>query len=258
MKRNTILVVLSVIALNLTSLYTFSQEDPGRYQGMIVWEDVVYPSMIEAYEEATKMQIELYDEQDFPHYVFIYSTSEYIYYWGVPINSYADIDTLYQEFEEIYQKAPEKVEAINEAFEGTHESTKSWTCYWDRDLSYVPESGEGPALPGNFTFWSYNYIKKGKMDEMQEIFRAWVDLATEKKARQGWNTFIVDMGLETPCLYWVSYGADAADFYSTNAADMELMGEEAWELVKKQYNLTRKVEEQLGYYREDLSYSPEE
>ena len=255
MKCKTMLAIFTFLVMSICS---FAQYDSDRYQGFIVWEDVVYPSEIEAYEKAIKMQMELYAEQGFPNRINIYSTSENIYYWGFEIDTYADIDTLYDEFSKIYNNVPGEADAIVDAFEGTHESTKSWTCYWDRDLSYIPEVTEESGEEYNFCIWSYNFMKKGKMDEIEEVFKAWVDLATEKRAQQGWFTYIVDMGLETPCLFWFSSARDAADFFETSARDMELFGDEALELAGKQMSLTRRTENQLGWFRKDLSYYPEE
>ena len=258
MKSRTAFTVFTLIVMSICSVTSYAQDDPERYQGFVVWEDVVYPSEVEAYESAVKMQMELYAEQDFPHWINVYSTGENIYYWGFEIDTYADIDSLYAEFGKINENAPDKVQAITDAFEGTHESTKSWTCYWDRDLSYVPEASVDSDEPQNFCFWTYVFVKQGKMDEIQDVFKEWVALATEKNAKQPWFTYLIDMGMESPSLFWFSYDKDPADFFGTNAKDMELMGEEAMELVRKQNSHTRKIEMQLGWFREGLSYRPEE
>lgn len=254
MKIRTPLGILSILVMSLNSFISYSQDNPERYQGFIVWEDIVLPSEVEAYEKATQMQMELYAEQKFPNDIGIYSTSENIYYWSIPIDNYADIDTLYMEFGKIYENAREDVDEIDAAFEGTLESTTSWTCYMDMDLSYIPEVTEESDEEMNFCFWNYNYVKTGKMDEMKEVFKGWVDLASEKNAKQAWYTYIVDMGKESPCLFWFSMAKDAADFYSTNGKDMESMGDEAWELWRKHQSLVRKNDDQVGMFRKDLSY----
>lgn len=258
MKSRTVLAIFTLLVMSFCSFTSYAQDDSERYQGFVVWEDIVYPSEVEAYEKATKMQMELYAEQDFPYWIDVYSTSENIYYWAFEVDKYADIDTLYDEFKKIYQSVPDEVEAINDTFEGTQESTRSWTCFWDRDLSYIPDNHENSDEPRNFCIWKYVFVKKGKMDEIQEVFKGWVELSMEKKAEQPFFTYIIDMGMETPSLFWFSYAKDAADFYSTNTNDMELLGAEAWELVRKQNSFTRKVEIQQGWYRKDLSYRPVE
>jgi hypothetical protein len=224
----------------------------------MVWEDVVYPSQAEAYEKATKMQMELFAAQDFPQWVGVFSNNDFTYSWLYEIDSYADIDTLYQEFAKIYENATEKVKEIEQAFEGTHESTKTWTFFWDRDLSYNPDIPEGSTLEGNFRYWGHCYVVKGKMDEMRKVFKGWVDLATRKNGTQGFNTYIGDMGVEAPHIFWVSQAKGPADFFIANAQNMELFGEEADVLWGKQMKLLRKFKESTGWYREDLSYSPAE
>jgi len=258
MKIRISLAILFILVMSFSSFISYAQNNPDRYQGFIIWEDIVHPSEVEAYEKATQMQMVLYAEQNFPSEIGIYNTSENIYYWAIPIDNYADIDTLYMEFGKIYENAREDVDKIDAAFEGTLESTKSWTCYWDLDLSYMPSATEESDEEMSFCFWNFNYVKHGKMDEMKEVFKGWVDLASEKNAKQPWNTYIVDMGKESPCLFWFSTAKDAADFYSTNGKDMELMGEEAWELWRKHQSLVRKNVDQVGMIRMDLSYFLEE
>lgn len=258
MKNTIAFVIFTALVMGICSPSSYAQDDSARYQGHIVWEDVVYPSETEAYEKVTKMQMELYAEQNFPNWVGVYSTSDFTYYWVFLVDSYADVDTLYDNFSKINKDVPEKVEAINDAFEGTHESTKAWTFFWDRDLSYNPEMVEEPDDTLNFRFWSFCYVKKGKMDEMKEVFKGWVELASSNNLSQGWNTYIADMGVETPFLFWIAQGKNAVDFYSTNAKDMELLGEDGSKQWNKQKSLLRKYEEKTGWYRGDLSYIPAE
>ena len=175
------------------------------------------------------------------------------------IDDYAGIDGLYKEFSRIYEADPEQSEAINEAFEGTHAYTKTSTFFRDAQLSYTPEKPEGVSEDEPlFRFWAFNYARKGKMNDLKEVMKEWVDLAKEKGAKQGWDTFIYDMGEETPALFWVASGKDAVDFFAANAADMDLLGEEADKLWQKHVKCLRKVEDRTGWYRKDLSFIPGE
>jgi hypothetical protein len=256
MMKNRILFAMLTILVMGNSFYSSSAQDKtSAFQGFIVWEDAVYPSALEAYEHATKMMMALYAEQGLPDWIRVYSTNDFIYYWVFPVETYADVDTLYDEFRRIYENAPEKVKAINDAFEGTHEYTKSWTCYWDNGLSYNPE---GSTAGMDYFTWRFCWINKGGEDEMREVFKEWAALASSKNIPRGWNTYIGDMGVETPFMFWVSVGKNEAEYYKSRQEIMHLYGAERFQLWKKQMALMRKYEEKSGWYRHDLSYIPEE
>ncbi|MCK4747584.1 MAG: hypothetical protein KAT15_11130, partial [Bacteroidales bacterium] len=81
MKYNTACTVFTLLLMSICSLPSPAQEKSEGYKGYIVWEDVVYPSKYEAYEKATKMQIELFAEQNFPNWTGVFTTSDFTYYW---------------------------------------------------------------------------------------------------------------------------------------------------------------------------------
>jgi hypothetical protein len=255
MKKRILFTVLTILLMGSSCISLSAQDKGSDFQGFVIWEDAVFPSAVEAYEHATKMMMELYAEQDFPDWIRVYSTNDFIYYWVFAVENYADVDTLYDGFRRIYKNVPEKVEAINDAFEGTHEYTKSWTCYWDRSISYIPE---GSTDGMDYFTWRFCWIKKGGQDKMREVFKEWADLALSKNIPRGWNTYIGDMGVETPFMFWVSVGKNEAEYYNTRQEIMQIYGAERFQLWKKQMALMRKYEEKAGWYRRDLSYFPEE
>jgi hypothetical protein len=256
MKLSSIHTLIALLALLIYSSTSVAQEESDHYMGYIIWEDVVFPSGVKAYEEMTKKQMLLYKDESFPHRVDVYSTSDFIYYWVFQVDNYADIDTLYMDFNKIYQHVPDRVNEINDGFVGTHESTLSWTCYFDRELSYKPSEQVQSEDAKPFMSLGFCYPKKGSMDEAREVMKGYVRLATEKKVKLGWDTYIGDMGVETPMLFWASFTKDAGEFYSLNSADFDLMGDRADELWNELISLMRKYEEKSGWYRKDLSYHP--
>jgi len=258
MKSGTRFAIFTILVMFVFYLTSFAQDDPERYQGYIVWEDAVFPSEVGNYEKATKLQMELFAEQHFPKPVWLFTTSDFTCYWVFAIDKYADVDTLYDEFGKIFKDVPEKSKAIEEAFAGTHQSTKAWTFVWDRDLSFNPEAADSTDEENNFRFWGFCYVKKGEMDEMKEVFKEWVEISSAHNLKQPFNTFSADIGIEAPFLFWVSEGKNAADFFTTNAKEMNMLGEEGIKQYMKQRKLMRKYEEKLGYFRPDLSYIPKE
>jgi hypothetical protein len=102
------------------------------------------------------------------------------------------------------------------------------------------------------------YPQKGKLDEARNAVNGFVQLAREKQAQMGWETYIGDLGVEAPMFFWASFAEDAIDFQTRNSADFDLMGERADELWNELTTVLRKYEEKTGWYRTDLSYDPDQ
>jgi len=244
-----------MLILLFTSL-SWGQGTSNSFSGFVIWEDRVYPSEVLAYEEMTKKQMLLYAEQNFPTRVDVYHTTDFTYYWVMQVENYADIDSLYMEFSEIQQKVPEKVDALREGFSDTHESTLTWTCYFDRSLSYRPDPQTVPASENRYMHIGFCYPIKGEMEKVRTVLKSFVELAAAKKASLGWDTFIGDIGVEAPMLFWISFASNPTEYFTGNSNDFDLMGTEADTLWRAMSGAMRKYEEKSGWYRWDLSYVP--
>lgn len=257
MKYTFRFLLLAAWVMNMFIFPLNAQDQANHYQGYIIWEDRVFPSRVEPYEKMVREQMALYAEAGFPYRIDVYNTSEYVYYWVFEIDQYADIDTLHQEFNRVYLEDPDRLEAINDGYTGTHESTLSWTCYSDPSLSFKPRGLHQPDSERPYLHIGFCYPEKGKMQQAREVMEGYVDLAREKQAVLGWDTFIGDMGVETPLFFWASYTKDAAEFFRLNASDFDRMGDSADDLWMKLQGVMRKYEEKTGWLRKDLSYSPD-
>jgi hypothetical protein len=256
MKSNPRSAVIALLLSIILPGIAIAQVESAGYQGYLIWEDVVYPSEAVAYENMTRKQMELYTDQNFPHKIDVYNTTDFTYYWVVKADNYAFIDTLYMDFNDLYRNAPDRVNEIREGFAGTHESTRSWTCYSDAELSFQPTGQEGTTEEGPYLFMGFCYPLKGMMEEAREAMKGFVRVASAKGAKLGWDTYIGDLGVDAPMFFWSSSAKDPVEFYSLNSADFDIMGEEADELWNDLRNVMRKYEEKQGWYREDLSYDP--
>jgi len=247
---------LALLAWMILPGSAIAQNESGGYQGYLIWEDVVYPSEVTAYENMARQQMKLYADEEFPRRIDVYNTTDFTYYWVVEVDNYASIDTIYMDFNKIYRNMPERVNEIMEGFAGTHESTRSWTCYADEELSFRPPDQEGTADVGPYLFLGFCFPQKGKMDEAREAMKGFVRVANEKGAKLGWNTYIGDLGVDAPMFFWSSLARDAIEFHTLNSADFDVMGEDADGLWNDLRNVMRKYEEKNGWYRNDLSYDP--
>jgi hypothetical protein len=248
--------ILAAMWMSVLIIPSYAQEQSIQHQGYIIWEDIVFPSRVGPYEKMVREQMALYEQAGFPYRIDIYHTTTYHYYWVFEIDSYADIDTLHQEFNRIYREMPDQLEAINEGYAGTHESTRSWTCYADRSLSFKPRGLHQPDSERPYLHMGFCYPEKGHMQQARDVMRGYAELATQQQAELGWDTFIGDMGVEAPMLFWVSFTKDASEFFRLNAADFDRMGDQADVLWNTLQGVMRKYEEKTGWFRKDLSYDP--
>lgn len=256
MKKDAFPALIILVCLSFFQGTTTAQGNPGEYQGYLIYEDVVIPSQVTRYEEMTREQLNLYTNQKFQHSVDVFNTSDFTYYWVIEVDNYASIDTLYMDFNTLYRDQPEKVNEIREGFAGTHTSTRSWTCFFDRDLSFRPPVLVESEPAGPYLHMGFCYPVKGKMEEARQAMKGFVRLSTEKGAKLGWDTYIGDLGVDAPMFFWISFASDPVEFHQFNSSDFDLIGEEADELWTELRNVMRKYEEKQGWYRKDLSYNP--
>jgi len=241
------------VLLPLFALNVLAQDEKPDTQGLLIWEDEVPPSKAEAYEAGTKTMLKMYGEHDFPYDVNIYSTEDYRYFWVVNLDDYADVDTLYRDFNRVYKEMGEAgKDKLDEAVNGTFTQTKMWTCLWREDLSYMPEN---PVDSGNFRYWGFLYVKQGKQEEMREVMKEWVSLYKSKGINRGFGGYEGDMGTEMPFMFYSERGQNQAEFYTAGMKVNEQLGEEGDALWKKTESLLRRYEPLRGWYRKDLSYT---
>jgi len=255
MKLRNVFTIVLAIATTILLLDLRAQDDEVQTQGRVIWKDHVPPSKAEAYEKGTKVMLDVYAEHDFPYEVNIYSAADYRYFWVVSVERFADIDTLYRDFNRIYKEIGEEGnDKIDDAVDGTFTHTKVWTCLWRSDLSYMPEN---PADSGDFRFWGFMYVKQGKQKEMREVMKQWVELYKSKGIDRGFGGYVGDIGTDQPFMFYSERAQNPADFYTAGAKINEKLGEEADELWNKTAALLRGFEPLHGWHRKDLSYSPD-
>ena len=258
MKHKSAIALFTLMVIGLSSFLSHAQDDPEKYQGYLVWEDQVVPYKVSAYEEATKLQMANYAEHEFPQGVTVFSTDDYRYYWVVSVDHFADIDTLYKQFNKLYNKSGEEAyDKIEAAFEGTYDFTRSWTCLWHRDLSYQPETTEEESEEANdFNYWGLCYVKQGKGEAMREVFKKWVELYKSKNISKGFDFYQGDVGTDMPFMFWSITAKNATDYYQKGDEIREALGEEGSALWKETEALLRGFDPVTGWYRKDLSYIP--
>jgi hypothetical protein len=254
MKKLIAMSTLILLALCLFTMMSHAQDEPKKYQGYVVWEDRVFPSHAEAYETVVKKQIALIREHSYERPIYIFSRSDYAYFWSIPIDHFADIDTLYKFFSKVYSASEEAAKEIEAGLDGTFEYSRPWVAVWQRELSYIPEVMPEENL--DFVSWGMCYVNQSKGDEMREVFKKWVELYKSKGIEMGFNVYIGDIGTDMPFMFWDIRDKNPQSFYEHDRKINEILGEEANKLWAETESLLRGFEQFTGWYRRDLSYMP--
>ena len=87
--------------------------------------------------------------------------------------------------------------------------------------------------------------------------KKWVTLFKEKNIEGGFNTYMGEMGTDNPFYFWAEFGKSAADFFTWNEKEFEMLGDEVMPLWMKTLGLLRNYESKGGMFRPELSYIPE-
>ena len=218
-----------------------------------ITEIVVKPAMTAKYEAVIKREIEL----GYPHPFEGYSTDDYHYYFLVPIDNYAGIDTLNKMEADWMAKTGEDFKELMKSAAGTIDYYRSGVVRSLPELSYAPKKPRLKAEEQKFITWGFAYVEFGKEKEFADVCRQFVEVSMSKDTSIGWNMFVLESGAEMPFYFWAEGGKSAAEYYAENDKVMKKMGEEKFaELWNKFLTTLRKYESKTGQPRPDLSNIP--
>lgn len=254
MRNLNILFALLFCSLVLITSTSFSQEK--KDQLYIVREEVAKVDMWDQYEKTSKEWVEMMTQAglDIP-YVRASQQDDAHYLYLIPINNYSEID----KFPGIFGSAIEKIGkdkwtkfmVENESSIETH---KDYVVRWSAEYSYVPKEPRLKMEDSKFIHWMYFHFKLEKRKELQEILKEWKKLYEDKKIKNGYSLWLVDLGLDNNLMVLTEYAKDGADFYTSQKEDNALMEAEATVLWNKMSPLLTGIEQKYGNRRPDLSY----
>jgi hypothetical protein len=256
-KISIVLVVSFVVILCSSTL--LAQEKEQKEQLFNVDDYVVNPSMVDEFEAGLKEWVAICAKHKFPYFWNAYSTADFHFYFVWPVENYADIDNMYKAFDELEKKVgEEQMQTLLKRFEGTYEYFNSSMYYLIPERSYTPESPRLKPEEINYLRWGFYYLKPGKGGAFAENDKEWIALHKQKNIPDGYNIYVGDIGTDVPVVVLVTWGKNAADYFTQGAKNEKTLGEEAQALYKKEQALLRKYESKTGRPRPELSYIPEE
>jgi hypothetical protein len=208
------------------------------------------------YYEAGKKIIAYFGKHEFPFRINTFWTSDNHVMWSVPIESFADIDKMSAISAKMEEKAPEEMDAIDEAFKGTTNSSRTCVFALDFKNSMIAEDEGSESEEENFTFCDIYYFKPGTEDELNKLFDESRDFMKDKKVIQSWYMYWGVMGTDSPVLWSLASAKNAREFYEENAKAWEAFGKEGGKIKKKMMKFVRKQEQKRAWYQKELSYIP--
>jgi hypothetical protein len=258
MKNKTAILVSAcfLVGVFVSTLPALAQSQPQqpKPQFFAVWEIVIEPGDMSAFEAAMKKEVALAP----PYPWEAYSTADFHYYFHTPIDNFAGIDNIYRMEEEWMAKMGEKYKEMEKSFAGTYEYYQFGVMSLRPDLSYTPK---GPALKPEetkFVYWHFLYVEPGQEKEFEETLMKLKDLWGSAGVPFAGYTYQLLMGTEMPLYVGVWVGKSEADFYAGMEKAMEKEKEAAnyRELLSKAFACIRKTEIKTGWPRPDLSSLP--
>ena len=155
MKRTVVAIVLLAVCLSVSAL---AQQPPPM---ILVYDEVVKPDSIQAYERSSKEFFQILADQMPQAKWSAIMTDDFHYVYVIPIPGMAAIDAMHQEMEKMMKAVgPEKFGRIMEESGKTSEYTNALVLMRRDDLSYKPATA---LKPEEIKVVEYNfyYLKPG-------------------------------------------------------------------------------------------------
>jgi len=256
-KRVFVSVLVGLLAgLGSLAVIARAQDKPQLWT---IWEIVVKPPKDEAYYKAAKDQIALMAKYKFPYSMYGYDAGDFRYEFCTPLKDYADIENLYQAFEDVAKKAGDEWKNLLKAYEETYEYMSQSNWYLRPDLSFEPANPRLKQEEEKFFIEDTWYIEPGKEAEFEGLCKDFITLCKNKDITERISSYICDIGPEMPIFVAVLSGTNRLNFWENNGKMWDKLGKEGEAIMAKFYALTRKRNFQEGWYLPELSYIvPEE
>jgi len=245
-------VVINIVCISGSLLAQQEMKD------QLYWirEEVAKVDMWDKYESTSKEWVKMMTEAglDFP-YMWASQRDDGHYYYLFPLDNYAAID----KFPDIFGAAIEKIGKENwSKFMVENESSivthKDFIATRSAKYSYWPEEPRLKPEDAKFIHWMFFHYKLENRKEVMDIMMEWKKLYEEKNIKNGYNIWLIELGLDNNMIALTESYKDGADYYTSMEADNALMEAEASALWAKMSTFITSVENKYGNQRPDLGF----
>ena len=218
----------------------------------MVHEDQVHPSIVAAYEAATKKFAETMNEHNATDAAFLtVSLDDMRYLYVSAIDNMASLD--HNPFEAVVKTmGDDGFDEMMSGYDNTFETHTNYIINLNHDLSYNSEVILSEGV--NFRMFTYYFIDPDDWKEATAIATEWKELHASSNAPHGYRIYTGGLGTE-PMIMVVQWAKDAQEFYANQAENQMAIGD-ATDLRSRTMAVTRKMEHYTGMIRPDLSYQP--
>jgi len=258
MKGKILIFLMLSLVVSLCALTTLAQSEEQKAQLFIIRDVVVHPSKFLEYEATMKEFVALNAKHECPYSWSAYRTSDFHYYFVMPLENFAALDDVFSYFGKVTEKAGKEYAALMKGFGSTYESETIGMFLLRYDLSYIPEEPRVTDEEMNFTWWSFYYILPGMKKEAEEISHEWQALFKNNGISDGWSVYVGVMWSDLPVLVVAGGAKSEADYYTQNEKNFKKFGEQVQSLMKRTMDGTRRFEQKTGTILRELSYTPKE
>lgn len=240
-----------VVALPLAA-----QEEEPAPQMILVHQETVKPPMLEQYVESSKRFFALVEanRETMPTFqASAFQTDEYEFVFALPLESFAQMDTLMGEFMGMEAKGDEAWEKTMRTGAAATVETDEYIVLQRPDLSYQPAEPRVAPEEASAYRWDFYYLQPEAAREAEAIARDAAALYREKGIRDAFLVFQAVLGSDMPFLVVSMPGKSPADIEGRLAEIQETLGD-AWAPIQSRIHAaTRAFTTKYVTPRPDLS-----
>jgi hypothetical protein len=233
---------------------------PSQPEMLYVHHEVVHPSKVMEHEAATRefaAAVKAHSDAEHKFNYTAIATTEFDYYYVLPMKSFAGIDALNAFFAHLSSKmGKEKFDALMAKGSATLDHTAEVVAMRRPDLSYIPKTPRLKPEEVKFIRYEFYYVSPGTESKVEAISKEWAALFERHNVSDGFTLYQVLMGDDLPLVVVTVEGTSPADLETQNAKILETLGKEGTDLMQRTLALTRRFETKVGQIRLDLSNPP--
>lgn len=249
-------IFLAVMFISIFTSGILIAQQEMKDQLYLVHEEVAKVNMWDQYESTSKQWVELMTTAglDLP-YIRASQRDDGHYYYLIPISDYADID----KFPNIFKSATDKIgkdkwDNFMTENNSSMESNKDFVAKWSAKYSYVPKEPRIKPEEAGFLHWIFFTYKLEKRQEVLDVLAEWKALYEKNNIPDGWNIWLIELGLDNNMIALTEAAKDGASFYSNMKENSAKLKTEEGKLWEKLSANVMTIEEKYGKPRPDLSY----